>query len=113
MNFDVSRLPDNNEELKDFIASLIQNWTEHEEKYKEKISYLEERIRLLQNEIFGRKTEKRSDSDPAHIQMNLFNEPEAAPAEKTDDEMVIPGAYSKETGQKVPSRRFTSHRCHP
>ena len=100
MNFDVSRLPDNNEELKDFIASLIQNWTEHEEKYKEKISYLEERIRLLQNEIFGRKTEKRSDSDPAHIQMNLFNEPEAAPAEKTDDEMVIPEHTRKKRGRK-------------
>ena len=51
MNFDPAELPDDAEKLKEllFISS---------EKYEQQIEYLEERIRLLQNEIFGRRTEK-------------------------------------------------------
>ena len=51
MNFDPAELPDDSEKLKElFVLSCT--------KYQEQIDYLEERIRLLQNEIFGRRTEK-------------------------------------------------------
>jgi hypothetical protein len=43
-------------ELKKIIASL----TDDQQRYKERIKYLEEHIRLLKNEIFGRKRDFRS-----------------------------------------------------
>ncbi|WP_054031613.1 hypothetical protein [Desulfatitalea tepidiphila] len=54
MNSDLSSLPDDARLSKNDIASLIEFV---EQKYEEKIHYLEERIRLLQNELFGRKSE--------------------------------------------------------
>jgi hypothetical protein len=51
MDTDLSSLPDDAlMSKKDVVALAIQ--------YQEKIHYLEDRIRLLQNELFGRKREK-------------------------------------------------------
>ena len=52
MLLDVHSLPDDPTELKQIIASLSS-------RYEEKIHHLEEQVRLLRNEIFGRKSEKR------------------------------------------------------
>ena len=82
MNLDLSNLPDNAHLSKDDIASLINLV---EQKYEEKIHYLEERIRLLQNEIFGRKSEKRYPDN--HLQLPIF---QTAQTEDSTDEK--PGA---------------------
>ena len=61
MKVDISSLPDNTDELKEVISYLSSSHAQLEDKekaYQEKIEYLEERIRLLTKEIFGRKTEK-------------------------------------------------------
>lgn len=104
MNLEISSLPDNAAELKEVISYLANSHSELEDKektYQRKIEYLEERIRLLQNEIFGRKTEKRSELVPAHIQMNLFNEPEVdIPAQEADDEITVPAHTRKKRGRK-------------
>jgi len=65
---DLSKLPDDARLSKQDITTLIDLV---EQKYQEKIHYLEERIRLLQNEVFGRKSEKRHFED--HLQLPLFH----------------------------------------
>ena len=59
MQADLSSLPDDIGELKKIIHSFSLDL----EKNQETIIYLEERIRLLQNELFGRKSEKH---DPGY-----------------------------------------------
>ena len=54
MKSDLSNLPDDARLSKHDIASLLELV---EKKYEEKIHYLEERIRLLQGELYGRKSE--------------------------------------------------------
>jgi transposase len=79
MNLDLSNLPDDARLSKHDIASLIGLV---EQKYQEKIHYLEERIRILQNELFGRKSEKRYPED--HLQLPIFQATQAD--ESIDDE---------------------------
>ena len=77
MDIDISSLPDDSAELKEIIISLAASRADLEEKehsYQSRIDYLQERIRLLQNELFGRKTEKLAKED--HHQRLLFNEVE-------------------------------------
>ena len=52
MNLDPSNLPDDRTFSKDELAAIVIG-------YQEKIHHLQERIRLLQNELFGKKSEKR------------------------------------------------------
>ena len=52
MMLDVHSLSDDPTELKQIIAFLSSH-------YEDKIHHLEEQVRLLRNEIFGRKAEKR------------------------------------------------------
>jgi len=67
MDLDLTKIPDDARVTKQDLACLIDLV---EQKYQEKIAYLEERVRLLQNEIFGRRTEKHYPQD--HLQMPLF-----------------------------------------
>lgn len=99
MDFDVSSLPGNVADLKDVIASLV---TIHE-KNQARIDFLEERIRLLQNELFGRKTEKLPKED--RRQLLLFNEAETIVvkephADDSSDEIIIPQHSRKKRGRK-------------
>jgi transposase len=64
MLLDVHSLPDDPTELKQIIAAFL-----------EKISHLEEHVRLLRNEIFGRKSEKRPAPEDDR-QQQLFDEAE-------------------------------------
>jgi transposase len=68
MNLDPSNLPDDRTFSKDELATIVIG-------YQEKIHYLQERIRLLQNELFGKKSEKRYPDD--HQQLPIFNQPSA------------------------------------
>jgi len=83
-------------ELKKIIASL----SDEQQKDKERIRYLEEYVRLLKNEIFGRKTEKRI--DPVHKQITLFNEAELGEADQNDSkkDIKVPAHTRKKRGRK-------------
>lgn len=72
-------LPEDKTFSKDDVASMIIG-------YEEKIHYLEERVRLLQNELFGRKSEKRYPND--HRQLPMFEQP-AADADKDNTPRTI------------------------
>ena len=67
MLLDVQNLPDDPTELKQIIASLSS-------RYEDKIHHLEEHLRLLRNEIFGRKSEKRPVPEEDDRQHRLFDE---------------------------------------
>lgn len=75
---DLSKLPDDALVSKQDLTSFINIV---EQTYQEKIYYLEERIRLLQNEIFGRKSEKRYPED--HMQLPIF---QSSPIESDADD---------------------------
>jgi transposase len=79
MDFDLKDIPDDASISKQDLARLIGLV---EQKYQEKISYLEELVRLLRHEVFGRKTEKHYPND--HLQMPIF------PVAQQDDEQKPP-----------------------
>ena len=90
MNFDPANLPDDIAELKGMLASLATSYTDLEQKSQEKIHYLEEQIRLLKNELFGRKSEKLTKEE--RLQLLLFNEAEDAldsESEAAPDEIPV------------------------
>ncbi|MCP4566917.1 MAG: transposase, partial [FCB group bacterium] len=65
-----------------------------------RIDFLEERIRLLQKELFGRKTEKQSKSDQK--QLLLFDEDQTDDPEKDDlsETVIIPEHPRKKRGRR-------------
>lgn len=82
MKSDPTKLPDNCTFSKDEVDSIVNS-------YQEKIHYLEERIRLLQNELFGRKSEKRYPDD--HRQLPIFDQPidELSPDEGGTQKTIV------------------------
>ena len=101
MDVDVSRLPDNATDLKHIITSLSDSYKklEHEEQKKQsRIDFLEERIRLLQKELFGRKTEKRPKADQQ--QMLLFDEEQVDEPDAGPETVTIPAHSRKKRGRK-------------
>jgi transposase len=66
MRLDVHSLPDDPTELKQIIATLSSS-------YQDKLHHLEEQVRLLRNEIFGRTSEKRLPPQDER-QQRLFDE---------------------------------------
>lgn len=99
---DTATLPKTNEELKSIIIDLESAILEQKERYESRIEYLEERVRLLTNELFRRSSEKRPEvEDPR--QLHLFNEAEVLSSEKTEKEeetLTVP-----EHTRKRPKRR--------
>jgi len=71
MKLDVNNLPEDPILLKEIILGLDK-----------KLSYLQEQIRLLQNQIFGKKSEKRPKGDDRQI--SLFNEAEVVEPPATE-----------------------------
>jgi len=95
MTFDIATLPEDTAALKDLIISLADAHTELEEKNKT----LEERIRLLTNELFGRKSEKYIHPEKDQQQLYLFDEPELQEPEKTET-ITVPAHIRKKRGRK-------------
>jgi len=93
MNLDAKNLPDDPNQLKEIIGQLVG-------KYQERIDYLEEYIRLLQNEIFGRKSEKHY--QPDRNQILLFDQVAGLPADDSDpaEEIPVNGHSRKKRGRK-------------
>ena len=104
MSLDVSSLPENTADLKTLLISLAASHADLQEKeqsYQWRIEYLEERIRLLQNELFGRKTEKLPKEDRS--QLFLFNEVESEKEvqdKSLPDEIIIAQHSRKKRGRK-------------
>jgi len=98
MDLDVSKLPNGASEFKELFVSYC---TKLEQKHQTEIDYLEERIRLLQNELFGRRSEKTIVDPPD--QKQLFDTPTAEPPvpdPSTDDRIIIPEHSRKKRGRK-------------
>jgi transposase len=91
MNADLSSLPD------DAVISK-QDVVELATQYQEKIHYLEDRIRLLQNELFGRKSEK-SYPDP-DLQLPIFEDKSDHVPEPLADTVAIAAHKRKKRGRK-------------
>ena len=95
-------LPEDPAKLKEIIAAMADN----EQRYQQRIEHLEEYVRLLKNEIFGRKSEKRTPQDDK--QFLLFNEAESAESEhpQQDKSTISVPAHSRgKKGRKpLPAR---------
>jgi len=90
MLLDVDNLPDDPAALKQIIAS-----------FQEKIGHLEEHVRLLRNEIFGRKSEKRP--PPPDVQQgSLFDEAEEVAAEAPSPEPVRVAPHKRRKAGRKP-----------
>lgn len=99
MNLDISKLPEDTSTLKELIGSLADSYTDLETKSQSRIDYLEERIRLLQNELFGRKSEKQTMPDKDQLQLFLFAEPDL-PEPELVDTVTVPAHSRKKRGRK-------------
>jgi transposase len=97
MDVDLRNLPDDARLSKDVVISLVDGL---EVKYQEKIHYLEEQLRLMKQELFGRSSEKRH--EPNSDQMPLFNQEDdsANNDPQKDDTVVIPTHTRKKRGRK-------------
>ncbi len=98
MKPDLANLPDDVRLSKNDIASLLELV---EKKYEEKIHYLEERIRLLQGELYGRKSEKRYPED--NRQLPIFeqdHDDQGVLQAAIDDTIVVPAHKRSKRGRK-------------
>lgn len=96
MNLDLSNLPDDAAALKEIIAfHLIEK-----EKYEERIDYLEQMVRLLKKEIFGRKSEKHVLPDQEQRQLFDSIETPESTHQHSEDKIVIPEHTRKKPGRK-------------
>jgi transposase len=87
MVLELKQLPDDTESLKQIITSQ-----------QHQIDHLQEMVRLLQNEIFGRKSEARALVNPNQLQLfTLPAEPEPVEPDETID---IKGHARKKRGRK-------------
>ena len=93
MNIELSTLPDDPNSLKEIITAQQLEY----KKVQEQINYLEEMVRLLKNELFGRKSEVRREPDANQLQ--LFTQPQV-PAPEPVENVVIEGHTRKKRGRK-------------
>jgi len=84
-------LPDDPEELKRIIL-------ENERRYEKENELLREQIRLLQAQMFGKKSEKGL-ADSGAVQIPLFDMPEPE-VEKEEEEVEVPSHQRKKPGRK-------------
>lgn len=94
MNIEFSTLPDDTFSLKEIIVSQQTEF----KKIQEQNNYLQEVVRLLKNELFGRKSEVRRESDANQLQ--LFIPPDAPPVPEPSEEIVIEAHTRKKRGRK-------------
>lgn len=94
-------LPNDFELLKEIIRDREAAIVDQRQRYELRIEFLEERVRLLQNELFRRSSEKRSvQEDPR--QLRLFNEAEAVAQEKPAEEEIVVPAHTRQRPRRKP-----------
>jgi len=86
-------LPDDPEELKQIILKSQNTERRHEKE----IELLREQIRLLQAQMFGKKSEKGL-GDSGGVQIPLFDMPE--PEVEEEEEIEVPSHKRKKSGRK-------------
>jgi len=94
MEVDLKNLPDDASLPKDAVLSLVT-------KYEEEIHHLQEQLRLLRGELFGRRSEKQPGPHPD--QRLLFDAKDSDPLEQASsrDDRIQIGAHSrKKRGRK-------------
>ncbi|MCF8051498.1 MAG: IS66 family transposase [Desulfobacterales bacterium] len=96
MNLQVNKLPEDPAALKQIVAELLGEYN----RSQEKIQHLEEHIRLLQNEIFGRKSEKHRPEN--RNQILLFEDAADLCSDEpdTDEEIVVGSHIRNKRGRK-------------
>lgn len=87
-------LPDTTEGLMGFLIDLDAH-------YRARIEFLEERVRFLQKELFGRKSEKRP-QEPEARQLELFNEAEALTEEQAKSETLVVPEHTRRKPKRKP-----------
>lgn len=102
MKNDTSKLPNDPEKLKKIIAELQDQHESQIGQYKSKIDQLEERVKYLYDKLFGRKSEKSTDTSP---QLPLFDMPEPDPdqdkeEESADEKTEVKTHTRKKSGRK-------------
>ena len=101
MVFPISSLPDNvPQNLQKVIA-------QRDREYQFQIRFLEEQVRLLQDKLYGRKTEKIGSSK--YLQMLLFNEAEDILVHSEEDAKEDRITISKHTRKKPGRRPLPEH----
>ena len=95
MDVDLKSLPDDARLPKEVVVSLVDQLIV---KYEEKIHYLEEKLRLFQNELFGRRSERRMPPHPD--QLMLFEDGNDDRAVTGQDKIVIAAHTRKKRGRK-------------
>jgi transposase len=105
MDIDLESLSDDAKLSKDTVISLIieiqEKHNQIEVKSQEKIHYLEEQLRLLRNELFGRRSEKQPGPHPD--QRLLFDDKDSDQPDQvsSSDDRIHIGAHSrKKRGRK-------------
>ena len=86
MVVDLKSLPDNASLSKDDVISLVDDL---QVKYQEKIHYLEEQLRLLKNELFGRSSEKRHVPHPNQRLLFGCEDERGSDQPPTSDETIV------------------------
>jgi transposase len=96
-------LPNDFELLKAIIRDQETLILDQKKRYELRIEFLEERLRLLQNELFRRSSEKRPSQDEDGRQLHLFNEAEAAVLEEepAKEEISVP-AHTRTKPKRKP-----------
>ena len=92
----MQNLPEDAGQLKELVISL-------EVKYQEKIHYLEEQLRLMKHELFGRRSEKRHEPHPDQMPLFHRDDPSAEAPQANDDKIEI-AAHSR-------SKNGAANRC--
>lgn len=94
MVIQLTTLPDDTSSLKKIIVEQYREY----QKVQEKINHLEEMVRLLKNELFGRKSEIRREPDAS--QLHLFAPSDAPAAPEPSEDIVIETHARKKRGRK-------------
>jgi len=94
MDVDLKSLPDDASLPKEVVISLV-------EKYEEKIHYLEEKLRVFQQELFGRRSERRTGAHPDQLPLFEDDNDQGPEQERTAQETIVIAAHSrKKRGRK-------------
>jgi transposase len=99
MDVDLKNLPDDAVLSKETVLSLIDGL---EVKYQEKIHYLEEQLRLLKNELFGRSSEKRHEPHPDQRFLFDGEDDQGVGKTPTSDETIAIAAHSRRKRGRKP-----------
>ena len=94
MLIDIATLPDSVEDLKVLLVDL-------DAQYRARIEFLEERVRLFQKELFGRKTEKRP-AETELRQLHLFNEAETLTEQGSKDKPLMVPEHTRRRPKRKP-----------